>query len=133
VFTNFDLVVVPTTRLLPPKINDSLALEAKGGGPGAPPTRGKVYDWFPPTGGCANTSPFDAYGVPAISLPCGFSEGGLPIGLMIAGPHFSVGKILALAYAYQQATQWHTKKPPLTASTVVPPIVEAANPTVESK
>jgi aspartyl-tRNA(Asn)/glutamyl-tRNA(Gln) amidotransferase subunit A len=48
----------------------------------------------------------------------------MPIGLMIAGPHFTEGKVLALAYAYQQATDWHKRKPNLTADTVVPPIVE---------
>jgi aspartyl-tRNA(Asn)/glutamyl-tRNA(Gln) amidotransferase subunit A len=127
-FKDFDLVVVPTTRLLAPKINDSLAVEAKGGGFGGGAggaAGGKVYDWFAPGGGCMNTSPFDAYGVPAISLPCGFTESGMPIGLMIAGPHFTEGKVLALAYAYQQATQWHKKQPPLTAETVVPPIIES--------
>ena len=48
----------------------------------------------------------------------------MPIGLMIAGPHFAEGKVLALAYAYQQATDWHTKRPMLTAETPVPPIIE---------
>jgi aspartyl-tRNA(Asn)/glutamyl-tRNA(Gln) amidotransferase subunit A len=128
-FKDFDLAIVPTTRETAPKINDSLAKEmanaAAGGVGGAGGVRAtKVYDFFQSSGGCANTAPFDAYGVPAISLPCGFTKSGLPIGLMIAGPHFSEGKVLALAYAYQQATSWHTMKPPLTASTAVPPIVE---------
>jgi aspartyl-tRNA(Asn)/glutamyl-tRNA(Gln) amidotransferase subunit A len=123
-FKDFDLVVVPTTRQLPPLINDSLAHEMSGGGSASGRTATKVYDFFDSSGGCTNTSPFDAYGVPAISLPCGFSKDGLPIGLMIAGPHFSEGKVLSLAYAYQQATQWHLQKPPLTAETPVPPIVE---------
>ncbi len=48
----------------------------------------------------------------------------MPIGLMIAGPHFAEGKVLALAYAYQQATDWHKRRPPLTAETPVPPIIE---------
>jgi len=125
-FTNFDLVVVPTTRETAPKINDSLAKEmASASSPsGAAGAATKVYDFFQSTGGCANTSPFDAYGIPAISIPCGFTSTGMPIGLMIAGPHFAEGKVLALAYAYQQATSWHTKRPPLTADTAVPPIVE---------
>ena len=123
-FKDFDLVVVPTTRLNPPKINDSLAREATG----AANRETKIYDWFASSGGCANTAPFDAFGVPAISLPCGFTKDGLPIGLMIAGPHFSEGKVLALAYAYQQATDWHLKKPPLTPATAVPPIVEGKPP-----
>jgi aspartyl-tRNA(Asn)/glutamyl-tRNA(Gln) amidotransferase subunit A len=124
-FTDFDLVVVPTTRLTPAKINDSLAREAKAGASNDPSGGdNKVYDWFAPGGGCMNTSPFDAYGIPAITLPCGFTSNGLPIGLMIAGPHFSEGKVLALAYAYQQATDWHKRRPPLTPETPVPPIIE---------
>ena len=56
----------------------------------------------------------------------------MPIGLMIAGPHFSEGKVLALAYAYQQATQWHLKQPTLTPSTPVPPIVEGKPPVADN-
>jgi aspartyl-tRNA(Asn)/glutamyl-tRNA(Gln) amidotransferase subunit A len=59
-------------------------------------------------------------GLPAISIPCGFSKSGLPIGLMIVGPRFSEGKVLALANAYEQATEWHKRKPPLTPSTPKP-------------
>ncbi|ADW70319.1 Asp-tRNA(Asn)/Glu-tRNA(Gln) amidotransferase GatCAB subunit A [Granulicella tundricola] len=132
-FKDFDLVVVPTTRNLAPTINDSLANETKlskapaSSGSRLEGVNGKVYDWFAPGGGCTNTAPFDAYGIPAISLPCGFTESGMPIGLMIAGPHFTEGKVLALAYAYQQATQWHKKLPFLNASTVVPPIIESGS------
>jgi aspartyl-tRNA(Asn)/glutamyl-tRNA(Gln) amidotransferase subunit A len=123
-FTNFDLVVAPTTRMQAAKINDSLALEAKAAGSPDAGGDGKVYNWFAAGGGCMNTSPFDAYGIPALTLPCGFTSNGMPIGLMIAGPHFSEGKVLALAYAYQQATDWHLKRPNLTPDTPVPPIVE---------
>lgn len=52
-------------------------------------------------------------GIPALSVPCGFSKNGLPIGLQIAGPQWEEGRILSAAYAYQQATEWHSKKPPL--------------------
>ena len=122
-FTNFDLVVVPTVVMQAGKINDSLALEARSA---ATPPTGKVYNWFETGGGCTNTRPFDAYGIPAISVPCGFTKEGMPIGLMIAAPHYQEGKVLALAYAYQQATQWHLRKPTLTADTPVPPIKEGA-------
>lgn len=122
-FKDFDLVVVPTTRLQAPKINESLVSETKMAASPSAGT-GKVYDWFTSGGGCFNTQPFDAYGIPAISIPCGFTKAGMPIGLMIAGPHFTEGKVLALAYAYQQATDWHKRKPELSASTVVPAIVE---------
>ena len=118
-FNGIDVVVVPTVRFLPPKINSSLIQEMAGN------TRKlKVYEFFEGSSPCGNTSPFDGYGVPAISIPCGFSKSGMPIGLMIAGPHFAESKVLALAYAYQQATDWHLKKPPLTPDMPVPPIKE---------
>jgi len=107
------------------KINESLAQESRSA---ATPPTGKVYDWFETGGGCTNTRPFDLFGIPAISIPCGFTKAGMPIGLMIAGPHFTEGKVLALAYAYQQATEWHLKRPPLTPDTPVPPIKEGADP-----
>jgi aspartyl-tRNA(Asn)/glutamyl-tRNA(Gln) amidotransferase subunit A len=123
VFKNFDLAVVPTTRQLAPKINASLVREMAVTRKGAE-EEAKVYDFFVADEGCTNTHPFDSYGIPAISLPCGFTKSGMPVGIMIAGPHFAEGKVLALAYAYQQATAWHTKAPVLSASSVVPPIDE---------
>ena len=70
----------------------------------------------PPAGGVAlslrNAQPFDIYGVPAISIPCGFSREGLPIGLQISGPRLGESLVLALAHAFQLATEWH-KRPPL--------------------
>jgi aspartyl-tRNA(Asn)/glutamyl-tRNA(Gln) amidotransferase subunit A len=62
------------------------------------------------------------YGIPAISVPCGFNDAGLPVGLMIAGPRFAEGRVLALARAFEQATDWHTRRPPLTPDTPVPAI-----------
>jgi aspartyl-tRNA(Asn)/glutamyl-tRNA(Gln) amidotransferase subunit A len=52
-------------------------------------------------------------GVPAIVVPCGLSSGKLPIGLQIIGRPFEEEKIIRAAYAYEQATDWHLKKPPL--------------------
>jgi aspartyl-tRNA(Asn)/glutamyl-tRNA(Gln) amidotransferase subunit A len=60
-----------------------------------------------------NTRPFNVWGLPAISVPCGFTSAGLPIGLQIAGPHWSEAGILGLAYAYEQATTWHKREPNL--------------------
>ena len=118
-FNGFDLVVVPTVRFMPPKINASLIQEMAGAS-----RKLKVYEFFEGSSPCANTTPFDGYGVPAISIPCGFSKVGMPIGLMIAGPHFSESEVLALAYAFQQATDWHLRRPPLTPDMPVPPIKE---------
>jgi aspartyl-tRNA(Asn)/glutamyl-tRNA(Gln) amidotransferase subunit A len=91
-----------------------------------------VYDWFSNSSACSNTSPFDVYGIPALSLTCGFTKSGMPIGMMIAAPHFKEGTVLALAYAYQQATEWHKRTPTLTPDMVVPPILEG-KPPVEDK
>jgi len=52
-------------------------------------------------------------GVPAIAVPCGFSSGKLPIGLQIIGRPFEEDKIIRAAYAYEQATDWRTKRPAL--------------------
>jgi aspartyl-tRNA(Asn)/glutamyl-tRNA(Gln) amidotransferase subunit A len=61
-----------------------------------------------------NTRPFNVWGLPAISVPCGFTESGLPVGLQIAGPHYAEAAVLQLAYAYEQQTGWHKRKPPVT-------------------
>ena len=60
-----------------------------------------------------NTWPFDVFGLPAISIPCGFTSSGLPIGLQIVGAPFAEATVLALARAYEQATNWHTRRPAL--------------------
>lgn len=52
-------------------------------------------------------------GVCGLSLPCGFDERGLPIGLQITGPAFGEAQVLRTAYAYEQATDWHTRRPAL--------------------
>ncbi len=56
------------------------------------------------------TMPFNLAGLPAISLPCGFSAGGLPIGLQVAGKPFEESMILRIAHAYQQLTDWHHRE-----------------------
>ena len=56
------------------------------------------------------TMPFNLAGLPAISLPCGFSSDGMPIGLQIAGKPFEEAMILRIAHAYQQLTDWHRRE-----------------------
>lgn len=56
---------------------------------------------------------YNFYGWPTITIPCGFTSSGLPAGIEIAGPAFSESKLLALAYAYEQATGWYKKHPVL--------------------
>ena len=50
-------------------------------------------------------------GVPAISLPCGFTRAALPIGLQLIGPHFTEARLLQAAHAYQCVTDWHARRP----------------------
>ncbi len=52
-------------------------------------------------------------GLPGLSLPCGFDNAGMPIGLQIIGKHFDEAAMLKVANAYEQATEWHKKKPKL--------------------
>lgn len=52
-------------------------------------------------------------GVPAISIPCGFTSGNLPIGLQLIGKHFDEESLLQASYAFEQSTEWHKRKPNL--------------------
>ena len=58
------------------------------------------------------TVPANIAGLPGISVPCGFSQG-LPVGMQLIGPHLSEQRLLNIAYAYEQATSWHTERPEL--------------------
>jgi Asp-tRNA(Asn)/Glu-tRNA(Gln) amidotransferase A subunit family amidase len=60
-----------------------------------------------------NTSPSNATGLPAISVPCGFTRSGLPVGLQLIGRAFDEGSLFQAAHAYEQATEWHTMRPPV--------------------
>jgi aspartyl-tRNA(Asn)/glutamyl-tRNA(Gln) amidotransferase subunit A len=60
-----------------------------------------------------NTLPFDVYALPTISVPCGFTKAGMPIGLQISGPRLAEARVLAIAHAYERATQWHKRETPL--------------------
>jgi Asp-tRNA(Asn)/Glu-tRNA(Gln) amidotransferase A subunit family amidase len=57
-----------------------------------------------------NTRPFNVWGLPAVSVPCGFTKSGLPIGLQIAGPHWREDLVLRLAHAYEQAVKRTIRK-----------------------
>ena len=108
-FNTFDLVALPTMRILPRSIDDALNREEV-----VTPREPEVI---------SNCTPFNIFGLPAISIPCGFSSTGLPIGLMIAGPPFSEGRVLALANAYEKATDWHSRRPVLSPEMAVPPVI----------
>ncbi len=59
------------------------------------------------------TRPFNFSGHPVCSVPCGFTAGGLPVGMQIVGRLFDEATVLRAADAYQRATDWHTHRPPL--------------------
>jgi len=87
-FTSVDFLVTPTLRQPPPLLTE-------------------------PNVGGNNAALFNIFGLPAISVPCGFTRDGLPIGLQIVGAPHADASVLTLAYAYEQATTWHMRKPTL--------------------
>jgi aspartyl-tRNA(Asn)/glutamyl-tRNA(Gln) amidotransferase subunit A len=107
-----DLIVTPTIRELPWTIEEEL-------------TRAAITRARNPKPG--NTRALDDYGLPTISVPCGFSKSGLPIGLQISGANWRETDVLALAHAYQRATDWHTRRPLLTPDAKVPVLSKTAS------
>jgi aspartyl-tRNA(Asn)/glutamyl-tRNA(Gln) amidotransferase subunit A len=93
IFETVDLIVLPATPVPAVPIAASDSLQLAGGGL----TRFARL--------------FNIAGIPALVLPCGFTAEGLPIGLQIAGPAWSESHVLQLAYAYESATKWHTRRP----------------------
>jgi Asp-tRNA(Asn)/Glu-tRNA(Gln) amidotransferase A subunit family amidase len=59
-----------------------------------------------------NTRPLNLLGIPTVSVPCGFARTGLPLGFQISGPWGGDAAVLRLAHAYEQATEWHTRRLP---------------------
>jgi len=96
VFNDVDLLVTPTVKIEPRTIEESIK-------------RAESEKPLPPELG--NTAPFNIFGLPTISVPCGFTKLGLPVGLQISGPHFQETRVLALARTYEQATEWHKRRP----------------------
>jgi aspartyl-tRNA(Asn)/glutamyl-tRNA(Gln) amidotransferase subunit A len=92
VFADMDVLVTPTMPMAAPAIAD-----LKADPEALRPAELKLL---------RNTRPFNVWGLPAISVPCGFTQSGLPIGLQIAGPHWREDLVLRVAHAYEQATVW---------------------------
>lgn len=98
VFEGVDVIVTPTTAVQAPLLVDVAKDVSSSMALGTLTIR--------------NTSPFNVYGWPTISIPCGFTRSGLPIGLQICGPPAEDAVVLRLAHAYEQVTDWHTRRPP---------------------
>jgi aspartyl-tRNA(Asn)/glutamyl-tRNA(Gln) amidotransferase subunit A len=93
-FEKYDALVTPTSPIVPFKLGEKLE----------DPMQMYLSD--------VCTLPINIAGIPAISIPAGFADN-LPIGMQIMGKPFSEETLLRIAFAYEQATDWHKRKPPL--------------------
>ena len=95
---DFDVLLMPTMGIAAPKIEPDPAIESK-----ETSNRNRA----------GMTTSFSLASCPAISINCGFTSNNLPIGLQIGGKPFAEQTVLNVAYAYEQATDWHTRRPPI--------------------
>ena len=91
-FESYDLLLTPTTPIAAPTVEGHDAVEQAG----------RLTRF---------TAPFNLSGLPALSVPCGFTTGGLPIGLQIISRAWAESKVLNAGYAFEQATEWHHQQP----------------------
>ena len=116
VVQGYDAMIMPTVPIVAPPVNTvreeflkaeaSLAIAIERNEP--PPSRVGVMSSVG-----RYTSPFNLSGQPALTVPCGINDDGLPIGMMIAGNRFTEATILRIGHAFQSATKWHEKVPTL--------------------
>jgi aspartyl-tRNA(Asn)/glutamyl-tRNA(Gln) amidotransferase subunit A len=97
VFDEVDVLLTPTVPILPPSIGD-----LKKNPDNLRPAELIML---------RNTRPFNVWGIPAISIPCGFTRDGMPIGLQLASASWQLGLLLHTAHKYEQATEWHKRVP----------------------
>ena len=93
---DIDLLLVPAIPMLPPTASEMAAMNVD------PSAMSKLARF---------TIPFDMTGSPTISLPCGFTGSGLPLGFQLVGPHLSEPLLCRAGHSYQQVTDWHTRHP----------------------
>ncbi len=91
-FEQYDFLLLPTTAIPAPLIEGSDAVE-----------QARRLTRF--------TAPFNLTGLPAISIPCGFSKEGLPIGLQIIAEAWNEAGVLRAAHAYERQTNWEMRRP----------------------
>lgn len=96
-FERVDLLILPTLLAEAPTI---AATGASG-------------SWIALMERIRSTAPFNLTGLPAASVPCGFTDSGLPVGLQIVGRHFADRTVLAAAHVYERATGWRKRRPSL--------------------
>jgi aspartyl-tRNA(Asn)/glutamyl-tRNA(Gln) amidotransferase subunit A len=96
-FDEFDCLLLPTTPIAAPSLEGENALE-----------QARLLTRF--------TAPFNLTGMPALTVPCGFTKENLPIGLQIVSRAWNESGILRAGYSYQQATEWHKQKPTMASA-----------------
>ena len=96
--SGFDLVATPTVKTRVPTLAET-DIDAD------------PANWHRFMAVSANTRPFNYLGLPTVSIPCGFDDRGLPVGLQLAGRPFAEATVLRAADAYQRITDWHRRSP----------------------
>ena len=99
-FAGHDIVATPTLRTRVPTLAET-DIDAS------------PDNWARHMAVSANTRPFNYLGIPTVSVPCGFDDRGLPLGLQLAARPFAEGRALQVADAYQRDTDWHARVPAL--------------------
>ena len=103
VWDRFDVLVGPTERITAPTIEDASHSESAGSD-----------SRYPTLSSLAG--PFNTTGSPAITVPCGFTSAGMPVGMQVVAQTFEDATVLRIAQAYEDATKWHTWQPPIEES-----------------
>ena len=96
-----DVLVLPTGPVTAPPVES------------VPGVQSKEHALTGLAGRISFTGPFNLAGTPALSVPCGFSSSGMPMGLQIVGRPFAEETVLRVAHAYEQATEWHNRRAPV--------------------
>jgi aspartyl-tRNA(Asn)/glutamyl-tRNA(Gln) amidotransferase subunit A len=100
-FEKVDVILAPTAPISAPRVGET---QVRVTGDRETATRAELLRL---------TRPSNISGMPAISIPCGFTREGLPVGMQLMGPRWGERRLLAIARAYEEATEWHTRRPNL--------------------
>jgi aspartyl-tRNA(Asn)/glutamyl-tRNA(Gln) amidotransferase subunit A len=100
-FAKVDAIVAPTSPIPAPPVGET---QVRVSGERETAARAELLRL---------TRPGNITGMPAISIPCGFTRDGLPVGMQLLGPRWSEARLLAIALAYEEATEWHKRHPNL--------------------
>jgi aspartyl-tRNA(Asn)/glutamyl-tRNA(Gln) amidotransferase subunit A len=100
-FEEVDVILAPTAPISAPRVGET---QVRVTGDRETATRAELLRL---------TRPSNISGMPAISVPCGFTREGLPVGMQLMGPRWGEARLLAIARAYEQATEWHKRRPNL--------------------